>query len=694
MINYTNVLIILILFSTTASVAQDIDYISNGDFESYESPGNDNDKARFLMQATFGPTRQSINQFNVSYEDWINDQISEPPTLLQPIFKQAKLDVGRDESNLARTRAFLKLGTWNKMVMDAPDQLRQRMAFALSQILVVSDKNPSLEAVPEISAAYNDILARNAFGNFRDILSEVTRSPAMGLYLSHIRNRKQELVDPTTGTTISPDENYAREIMQLFTVGLFERNDDYSLKDGDASTSGIQPIETYDENIITNLSRVFSGLSFQCNAPETVTNDEGTFEISSRDCKPGAGQECEGVHCHFSTNAFTSTPNRAPLTGYFHSDYFEPLICYPRFHDTGRNDNDQPNPVRPDQGPFLNEPYRDKRILGHLPELGQQPLPMKPEGCNALHEISNPTQTQLDQMQVCVDYCDNEIEQALDGLFNHPNVPSFISRQLIQRFITSNPSPSYIFDVSQVFKNNGNGVRGDLAAVIKAILLHPDARGKRFELDLTFGKIKEPIMKLTHAYRLLDFQTTRALYHGLYNFDRVDDEIGQRPYGANSVFNYYLPNYQHPGLIEDADLLSPELQIQTDNNLIAAHNRILDTLCKGYGREQGSGRTDKCDATNDDGDGFGFTLPEVGNFSAYIPTAYIDALPTNFENLVNRMDLWLLNGQMSGTFEPRTGLRGILKTRIDEELSNVSERQRNLLVINLIMASPEFAIQR
>lgn len=683
----------LIFFSFPVNSQEiEIDYIHYDDFESFMQGRTQAEKSRFLVQATFGPSLQEIFGFDGDYEGWIDDQLALPPTYLYDDYFNAKLDQTSEDVILARRINPVKVAIWNRTVSTAPDQLRQRMAFALSQILVISDKNLMLETNADHSAIYHDLLVEHAFGNYRDLLEAVTRNPAMGIYLSHLKNRKKELINPDSGTYISPDENYAREIMQLFSIGIFERNDDYSLVDGDPDMPGLQAVEAYDENMITNLARVFSGLSYQCTDDFNFEYQGETYTIRGQDCRPGPGRVCEGVACHFSTNGFFSTPRKAPnRLHFFHPDSYSPMICYPRFHDTGRDDADEPLPSRPAQGPYTDEPYRDKRVIGHIPEQGQAPLPMKPIGCNSLNDIPNPNPEQRAAMQACVDYCDDEIDMALDGLFNHPNVPSFISNQLIQRFITSNPSPEYIYDISQVFKDNGYGVRGDLGAVIKAILLHPDARSNLFRSDASFGKVKEPLLKLTHSYRALDIQSASDDPHdfGVFDVSTLDEEFGQRAYAADSVFNFYSPDYQHPGEPQNMGLNSPELQIYTDLTLVSSQNAWLSFLCNGWGFPRANNnRSDNC-RSNGQGE-FGFTLPVNGRENSYIAPSWLDALPgfSNYEALVDQLNWLFLSGRMS------TGLDDILRTHIRDGMPDSSERQKKLVMINLIINSPEFAVQR
>jgi len=255
--------------------------------------------------------------------------------------------------------------------LSGEDVLRQRVAFALSQIFVVSQANPDIKV--RLASGYFDVLGRNAFGNFRTLLEEVSLSPAMGIYLSHLGNRKSDLA---TGRL--PDENYAREIMQLFTIGLHELNQDGTVKLDPADGT---PMETYGVADIQGLAKVFTGFSW-------------------------AGPDTSGVRF---VDRVVGISDR----------YYLPMQGYPQFHEPG-----------------------PKSFLGRT------------------IDTTDPK---------------DSLKQALDILFNHPNVGPFFGRLMIQRLVTSNPSPAYVGRVAAAFANNGKGVRGDMQAVIRAVLLDPEA---------------------------------------------------------------------------------------------------------------------------------------------------------------------------------------------------------------------------
>ncbi|MGY5452424.1 DUF1800 family protein [Agarivorans sp. MS3-6] len=406
--------------------------------------------ARLLHQATLGPKGIEIEQaIGISEQEWLDEQMQLPITFHSPLVKNYP---DREEPNQIN-----RVDAWWKASLNAPDQLRQRVAFALSEILVVSDSNNALRGEPEGMAHYQDILLEHAFGNYRELLEEVTLSPVMGTYLSHLGNEKAD-----EELNIRPDENYAREVMQLFTIGLAELNLDGSPKrDGEGNT-----IATYGQPQIEGFARVFTGW---------------TFGASAR----------------------WNRPSR---------NYTIPMEAYPDYHS-----------------------QKDKTLLsGEVIAGGQSP--------------------------------EDDMQAALDNLFNHPNVGPFIGKQLIQRLITSNPTPQYVARVASVFNNNGHGVRGDLAAVVRAILLDDEARQNSGVISY-YGKVREPLLRTVQFWRELD----AASPSGWYFTWSLNDSHGQSPLGSPSVFNFFRPDYQPADLL-DLDIVAPELQIANDAALIGQFN--------------------------------------------------------------------------------------------------------------------------
>lgn len=404
---------------------------------------------RFLNTATFGASPRDLQHLTgMTPSEWIDEQIALDASCHLPSLNQSQENNSREN----------RVEVWWRHAVTAPDQLRQRVAFALSQIFVVSDVNSSLSQ--NGMAAYYDILLDNAFGNFRDLLEDVTLSPVMGRYLSMLGNQKAN-----RKAGIRADENYAREIMQLFSVGLVQLNPGGRpvLVDG-------KTVPTYSQADVENLARVFTGWTW---------GDSLFFD------------DWQG------------------------NDWRLPMRVFPKYHDSG-----------------------EKVIIGGT---------VIPAG-------GTPQQ---------------DLALALDTLFNHPNTGTFIGKQLIQRLVTSNPSPAYVARVAAKFADNGKGVRGDMRAVIRAILLDREALGS-VDVNTDFGKLREPVMTMTHLWRA--FGATTA--DGHFYYQRWDNALGQAPLSAPSVFNFYRPNYSPPGPLRAAGKVGPEFQLVNDATTGALQNEL------------------------------------------------------------------------------------------------------------------------
>ena len=401
------------------------------------------DTVRFLEQSSFGATSAEVARVqNLGFRAYLNEQFNLPlssyPTLTLMPTDQAQgcptgspSTCGRDNYQMYPLQM-----KFFQNALGGNDQLRQRVAFALHQIFVVSGTDVTM---PSWMSPYLQTLDRNAFGNYRQLLQEITLNPGMGLYLDMLGNSRT-----------NPNENYAREILQLFSVGQDKLNLD-GTPQLDAQGNRIP---TYDQTTITNFARVFTG--WRLAAPKvTVIN---------------------GV----SYNVF---------------NYQDPMIV------TSENNHDVAQKV------LLN---------GAVLPAGQ-----------------NSTQ---------------DLTAALDNIFNHPNTGPFIGRQLIQQLVTSNPSPGYVERVAGVFNNNCagfypaspcSGARGDLKAVVTAILLDPEARGD-VKTDPSYGRLREPAQFITNILRV-----TNATSDGYLNPNSVtlDQDVFRPP----TVFNYYPADYVIPG---------------------------------------------------------------------------------------------------------------------------------------------------
>ena len=542
------------------------------------------DIARFLTQATFGPTEAEILAL---YEDeadfaaWIDAQISvkqsEALRRLDAHMRDSDLDP-LDKSDLDvewQKRMLVSDVLWETFV-HGEDQLRQRVAFALSQIFVVSDLSDALFNDARGIMNYHDLMAEHAFGNYRELMKAVTLNPMMGEYLSMVRNEKADVA-----RNIRPDENYARELMQLFTIGLVELNADGSQKlDGEGN-----PIPTYNQDIIKGFASVFTGWMY-ANAPYWYWG------------------------------------------GWNEANTTEPMKAFEDYHDT-----------------------QSKTLLNNQ---------VLPAGMTA----------------------EQDLDAALDNIFAHDNIAPFVSKQLIQRLVTSNPSPQYIARISGVFNNNGRGIKGDLEAVVRAILLDPEARRADTVADDQFGKLKEPVLKFTSLMRAFDVRADQPLTEDgsvveeTVRFFWPGYDYGQRAYGSPSVFNFYRPDYSPANAFGNGDIAAPEFQILTEKNITAASNWGGSIIFNSYDFLR-----EGCEENLSFESGVGCLF---ARFDDEIEMA------RDAGDLVNHLDMLMLNGQMS------EGAREIVLEHI-EPFNAENEQERLYRVAEatyLLWMSPEFAVQR
>ena len=501
---------------------------------------------RFLNQATFGATEAGARELiDIGIDDWTDRQIAQPASLQLPYLNTLPAPERPPQLQPDRVDA------WFRNVIDGPDQLRQRVAFALSQIMVVSEVG-ALRQAPYGLAGYYDMLAENAFGNFRDLLEDVTLHPSMGVYLSMLGNQR---ADPDRN--ISPDENYAREMMQLFTIGLVELNLDGTIR----TDARGREIPTYNQDIIEGFAHVFTGWNY-----------------------------AEGANFNRARRTVTTQ--------------ITPMELYPDYHST-----------------------ESKQLLNGV---------QLPEG------QSGP----------------QDLEDALDNVFAHPNVGPFIATRLIERLVTSNPTPGYVARVASTFNDNGSGVRGDLEAVVKAILVDGEARSST--TTSSSGKLKEPLLRLTQFWRAYDARSA----DGSYVFRPATIDIfAQGPLQSPSVFNFFSPFYAPPGEIADAGLTAPELQIATE---------YRNTLITNYFYAQAFRRNSARDDLRSD--------------EVVVDIAGEMALAANADALIDRIADKLLAGEISSTL--RAEARAMVETR---DADNASARVAEALF--LIVSSPEFARQ-
>ncbi|MEO8673453.1 MAG: DUF1800 family protein [Tahibacter sp.] len=545
-------------------------------------PFNDGDAARFLTQATFGPSLAEIaNLRTLGYSAWLDQQFAATPSYQEPFLDWVRGLPPNSPSGSSSVYQQQRLETWfiNSVGMYDPsspprvhdDQLRQRVALALSEIFVTSDRNGMLLFQPWALGSFYDALTRNAFGSYRSLLQDVTLHPAMGIYLSMAGNRK-----PDAALNIRPDENYAREILQLFSVGLNLLNLDGSLY----MPSG-QPVATYNQTVVRGFAHVFTGWNFN-------------------DCALSDYDDC----------------------GYYNG--YEPgmrqsMTSFETYHDN----------------------TTDKQLLKY-------DTAVLPNGI-LVHGGTAPV----------------ELTKALDNIYNHPNVAPFICKQLIQRLVTSNPTPGYVQRVATVFNNNGAGARGDLKAVVKAILLDVEARYGHYSQGDRYGKLREPMLKLAQLWRNTVARSSNGRINLIYD---PAESYGQAPQRSRSVFNFFRPNFQQPGEIRDLGLVSPEFQIATDSLIVSTPNDLEFRIFYNY---IGS---DHWTAQDPD--------------TALMDLAPLSTLAAAPATLIDRLNLLMLSGQMSPF------MRQTLLTRLNALPNANGGRDRVQHALYLIAISPEYSIQK
>lgn len=594
--------------------------------------------AQFLSHATFGPTQDAIEELaarigQVGYRracgEWIDEQFALPTTSHMQVARDLFTADGREENTQAAGMQLYRYQAWWSTALTAEDQLIQRVTWALSQIFVISDSGAGFNNDDRRSKGggeqtltdwmgmshYYDMLARNATGNYRDLLGDVTFHPCMGVYLSSWRNRKANV---EAGRW--PDENYAREIMQLFSTGLYELHSDGRLV---VNENG-ELIPTYDNDGITELARLFTGFR--------------SFHNTSRSFYTGR-------------------------------NYGDPMQMHFEEHDDNYNYSEDPNAPN------------SKTIFGVT--LSPLPKPLTNEAVLA------------------------EVNEGLDVIANHSNVPPFISRLLIQRLVKSNPSRGYMRRVTRVFRDNGQGVRGDMKAVVKAILLDPEAiRGQRVvRMKEPLGvkvicrgtehsRLREPIQRVTSMIRALR-PTSQYPYDPASNpapkinpatgepymmlNHAIQTDIGQMPFRAPSVFNYYLSDYQPPGeligftpsrRIPREGLFAPEFQVHTAVTANRTMNRFTSFARNRFA--QYNMRGGRCRIDFDLG-----------------PELELARDNANLPEILRRFDLWLCYGSLSEQTKA-----SIISAITSESTSRYQNVQRLEEVLLAVLLSADCAIEQ
>jgi uncharacterized protein (DUF1800 family) len=389
--------------------------------------------------------------------------------------------------------------TWWKNAVTAPDQLRQRVATAYSEIFVVSEINDTVDGQIPGLCTYYDMLADDAFVNFRQLLADITLHPIMGEYLNMRGNKKAT-------PPASPNENYAREVMQLFSIGLYMLQPDGTLM---LDANG-QPIPTYDQTTITNFAQVFTGWDLNGTGVVIPT-------IISNGATPPLGV----------VSNFTSKYQKPMvLTQSNHSTTVKNLLVYPGAATWPYGATTQPSQIPANSG-----------------QTGTV-----------------------------------ELNFALDNIFNHPNVGPFICRQLIQRLVGSNPSPAYVYRVAQVFNNDGTGVRGNMQAVIQAILTDYEARSPSLLTEPGYGHMREPMIRTANILRSCSATSKSGKWH----IGNTDTTMSQTIFRSPTVFNFFDPHFSQPGVVQQAGLVSPEFDIIFETTITNTQNVIYTGIYATY----------------------------------------------------------------------------------------------------------------
>lgn len=590
------VFLLLLFFSSILSNAQTYgDYIGGGHDQNitvttssdFQPPGFDEvaegsntiavsgltgkliDAGRFLAQATMGADRMTIDAVaKLDFETWIDQQMALPPTYVRPLIQeiydttfQRHLAAGGDSLDYPEipTNEHFDYAWW-QVNMTNDDLLRQRIAFALSEIFVISFHS-ELDRYGEGVASYYDMLAENAFGNFEEILTAVSLHPCMGVYLTHLNNPKSN-----PAQFIHPDQNYAREMMQLFTIGLYELNQDGTRVQDNQGND----IPTYDNDDIMEFAKIWTGLG-----------GGATVQMQDTIVPPEFGMR----------------PNEI--------DMAETMAMYDDHHEAGA-----------------------KYLLNGF---------VVPAGQTGMEDINT----------------------ALEHLLNHQNVGPFIGKQLIQRLVKSNPSPAYVSRVAAAFNDNGAGVRGDMKAVIKAILLDEEARSCAWYNDPVQGKLKEPIIRYTHFARAIGGISEDGKFWN--EGADYNNGAGQHPLYSFSVFNFYWPDFQPIGPIASQGYVAPEFQVFNSNTSIGFVNFVNEWT------------------VNE-------TLLNAGGNNEDIVFTNLDEIITHAEDteaLINYLDILLTNGML------KDDTRQIITTIVDP-MNDPYEKVK--LTIYLMVISADYTI--
>ncbi len=529
------------------------------------SPPTPVDASRFLQQAAFGGTSAEVAALSsttaanasTALADWLTAQFNTLPPVLggyasTGVTPGATAASPKDAASAATQTAAQPYTTsstywqiynrvvnpqapnayadplnddrineaWWKDAVTAPDALRQRVATALSEIFVVSEIDSTIDGNVPGLASYYDMLQGDAFVNFRQLLGDVTLHPIMGDYLNMRGNAKA-----------APNENFAREVLQLFSVGLYMLQPDGTLM---LDATG-RPIPTYAQATVTSMAQVYTGWNLNTTTKVVIP----TFPAPT---------------------APATTPTVVNFTSY----YQQPMTVTASNHSTGA-----------------------KTLLAY-------------PGVATVGSATTPGTIAANASQTAAT-ATAELNATLDNIFNHPNVGPFVCRQLIQRLVESNPSPAYVYRVAQVFNNNGSGVRGDMRAVVTAILTDYEARSPAVRSDPGYGHMREPVLRfatLLHSLNAVSKSTKWAI-------GKTDATLNQTVFRSPTVFNFFDPAYSQPGVVQAAGLVSPEFDVIYETTITNAQNMIYTGLYANYTTTGTTAGTPLLTGTGFRGDAYG-----------------------------------------------------------------------------------------
>jgi uncharacterized protein (DUF1800 family) len=546
---------------------------------SYTSPASDEDAVRFLLQAQFSASDAEIAAVrSKGYSTWLQEQFAAPATTTGFDWLNARGYGAINTSNFFDASYPGDYMVWNQL-MTTGDAVRKRVALALSEFFVVSLTGLDFSWRSHAIAAWWDMLVSNTFGNYRKLLEDATLNPAMGYYLNTKGNKKEN-----TATGRAPDENYGREVMQLFSLGLYQLNLDGTVKHDAAGNK----LESYTQNDITNIARIFTGWDFD------QTQNVNTVEPESNRNVPNT--------------IFTRIPMR--LTAANHSALAA-------------------------------------TFLGTT-------VPANTDGVAAL-------------------------KTALDTLFNHPNVGPFFGKQMIQRLVTSNPSPAYVARVAGAFNNNGAGVRGDLKAVFAAVLLDEEARSPAGLAQNGFGKLREPMVRMVQWGRTFGIASARGSWK-MGDTSNPATQLGQSPLRSPSVFNFFRPGYVPPSTALSATLTpAPEFQLVNESSVGGYLNSMQNVIRNGIFVNAPDLPQNASNTTN----GYDITAAYTAELALVLDAAA----------LVKRLNLLLCAGQMSAANQTLI-VTALNATALTATSTDSAKLNRVAAAVLMVMASAEYLVQK